>query len=100
MNGDAIQKVLKSGVTSIQIEIENMSADAFKLEIGYIGEKSPVIYNMATTYNIARGTTLITIDVGTLDWKGLRSIKELRFYMTFDTMQERQIKVKSMSLAY
>jgi hypothetical protein len=100
LSGDAIQKVLKSGVTSIQIEIENMSADAFNLEIGYIGEKSPVVYKLATTYNVETGTTLITINTGTLDWKALKSIKELRFYMTFGTMQERQIKVKSMSLAY
>ena len=100
MGGDAVQSVLKSGVTSIQIEVENLNEDAFRLEIGYIGEKSAVVYKMATTYDIQKGTTLITINVGTLDWKALRSIKELRFYMYFDEMQERNIKVKSISVAY
>ncbi len=100
MNGDAIKNVLKSGVTSIQIELLNAETDAFMLEIGYIGDKSPVVYKMATTYKVESGATLITINVGTLDWKSLRAIKELRFYMTFDEMKERQIKVKSISLTY
>ena len=100
MSGDELQNVLKSGITSIQIEIENLNEDAFELEIGYLGAKSAVVYKMATTYTIENGKTLITINVGTLDWKVLRSIKELRFYMTFDEMEERQIKVKSISLTY
>lgn len=100
MSGSEIQNVLKKGVTSIQIEIDNPSAENFELEIGYVGEKSPIVYKMATKYNIENGSTMITVSVGTLDWNALRSIKELRFYMTFEQMQERSLTVKSISVAY
>lgn len=98
LNGTEIQSRLKSGVKSIQLEIEN-TGDPFKLEFKYVG-RQPVVYPFTDTFEIGTGTTNVTLNIATLDWSLIGAIKDFRMYLTYADMQERSIIVKSVTVAY
>ncbi len=92
-------KQLKSGIKTIKIEIENVG-DSFTLECKYVGTKEPVVNTFTGTYSIERGTTDISIDVSALDWTMIGSIKELRLYVTYPEMKEREFIIKAITIEY
>ena len=99
ISGTQLQSLLQSGAKSIQLEIEN-GGEEFKLEFKYTGTLDPIVKPITATYTIQTGMSLITLEIGTLDWSKVGAMQSLQAYLTYLDKTEKQITIKSMSVAY
>lgn len=97
--GAQMSQLLRAGAKSIQVEVENRG-EPFKLEFKYTGTLDPIVKPIAASYTVPTGTSLVVLEIGTIDWSKIGAMQTLQAHLTYSDKTAKELMIKSISVAY